>query len=73
MMILPMPADWMAEHTSDAAFRRAIFEAFRIPAHLLRDPHLFIIVDMTMPEGRMSLVSESGDTVRVSNIRTGDA
>jgi len=70
MKLMPMPADWVAEHTSDAAFRRAIFEAFRVPSHLLY-PNISVIVDMTMPHDSMSLVAENGETVRIVNIGTG--
>lgn len=50
MTLLPLPADWLAEHTSDAAWRSALIEAFRVPAQML-DPHMTIVVDMPMPNG----------------------
>ena len=67
MRILPMPADWLAEHTTDAEWRRALIAAFRVPAHLFY-PSMSMIIDMTMHADRISLVSESGDTVRVITI-----
>ncbi len=77
MKLLPMPADWCAEHTSDAAFRRVLFEAFRVPAHILypNAPRIYglIIVDPGMPAGSISLVADDGTTVRITNIGTGDA
>ncbi len=75
MSILPMPADWCAEHTRDAAFKRAIIDAFRVPTHLWypNAPSMIVIVDPGMPAGSMSLVNDAGETVRLHNSSIGGA